>query len=328
MRSVFTKSFLLALALLVTAETVVRVFFARSMSGRFDYGYHPTAGFEETPDGMLHLERAGGRRFRPQTMKIKPDPGVLRIFVIGDSVPRGPSLEKAYAWQVSEMLNAKGIKAESFNMGVAGYGALRSQIMLKQALNYHPGLIILHANTSNEFEDEREWRRKNEFQGWHPRNWPMKSLVVRRLYEAKTEKIFWEALPVEVRNQGAVSDADAELTAGMNPDVVKRWDERVRRYVGESVAMCRAQGVPVLIVAQAFKRTGPDGKLFIEGEQVMALVGPLKGEGVDVISMKDILEGQDIATTYADGSHVRAEAHKLIAEAIVTRLSKGDLLKK
>ncbi len=320
MKGAFTRSFLLAVALLACAELVVRVFFVRNMSGRFEYGYHPTSGFEENADGTLDLVRAGGRRFRPQSLKQKPDSGVLRVFVIGDSVPRGPSLERAYAAQMAELLKAQGVPAESYNLAVAGYGAERSHIVLKQALKYQPGLVVLHANTSNEFEDEREKRRKEEFEGWHPRNWPMKSLIVRRLYEAKTEKVFWEWLPVGVRNQGAVSDADAELTAGMNEEVVKRWGERVRHYVRESVELCRRQGVPVVVVAQAFRRTGPDGSYFMDGEQLMSIVNPLQGNGVEVVSMKDILAGQNLETTYADGSHVRADAHALIARAVVDRI--------
>ena len=54
------------LTLLVGAELVVRVFFARSMSGRFEYGYSPTAGFVEHADGTVNLVHAGGRPFWPQ----------------------------------------------------------------------------------------------------------------------------------------------------------------------------------------------------------------------------------------------------------------------
>ena len=48
---------LVSIALLVGAELVVRVFFARSMAGRFDYGYHPTAGFVERADGTVRLTK-------------------------------------------------------------------------------------------------------------------------------------------------------------------------------------------------------------------------------------------------------------------------------
>ena len=46
---------LFLLALFVAGELIVRVFFARNMSGRFEYGYHPTAGFVEKADGTVQL---------------------------------------------------------------------------------------------------------------------------------------------------------------------------------------------------------------------------------------------------------------------------------
>ena len=73
-----TKAFLFAFALLCASELVVRVFFARNMSGRFDYGYNPTSGFEEHADGTVKLVRAGGRRFHPQSFKQQRPEGVFR----------------------------------------------------------------------------------------------------------------------------------------------------------------------------------------------------------------------------------------------------------
>ncbi|MEQ2005769.1 MAG: hypothetical protein ABMA26_03135, partial [Limisphaerales bacterium] len=99
-----TKPFLLCLALLVGAELVVRVFFARSMSGRFDYGYHPTSGFVEQAEGTVRLERAGGRRFFPQQFTRERPADTFRIFVIGDSVARGTSVATSYAGQLGELL--------------------------------------------------------------------------------------------------------------------------------------------------------------------------------------------------------------------------------
>ncbi len=122
------------------------------MEGRFEYGYSPTAGFSENADGTVSLKRTGGRRFWPQTFsKVRPA-DTFRVMVIGDSVPRGSSLATSYATQLGEKLRALGIKAESFNLAVGGNGALRSQIILRQALNYEPSLVILHVNNSNEFE--------------------------------------------------------------------------------------------------------------------------------------------------------------------------------
>lgn len=321
-----TKSFLLALGLLLGAEGVVRVFFVRNMSGRFEYGYHPTAGFEETPEGNVNLVRAGGRRFRPQTFAAKPAPDALRVFVIGDSVPRGPGLETAYPWQVGGILRTNGVRAESLNLGVPGYGAHRNRVMVARALDFAPDLVVLHVNVSNEFEDEREWRRSREFRGWHPKNWLMKSLVIRRIYEAKTEKVFWEWLPVSVRRQRSVNDADAELQANQDATTQRRWDDRVRRHTAESVALCRERGVPVLLVSQAFLKRHPDGSAELEARRVHSLIEPLAGEGVGLVSMGDALRGHDVnAIYYHDGTHVRAEGHRLLAEMIVKEMMRSGL---
>ena len=322
MKAWFRNSFLLALALLVIAEAVVRVFFARNMSGRFDYGYHPTAGFVEKAAGTIDLVRAGGRRFRPQSFSQTRPPGTFRIMVVGDSVPRGPSLQGAYIWQVGEMLRSRGIQTESLNLAVPGFGAHRDYLVFRKALDYQPNLIILHVNRSNEYEDEREFRRSQEFKSWHPKNWLMKSLVIRRLYEAKTEKVFWELLPAEVRMGKAVNDADAEILAGMNADTQRRWDERVRQYTTEDIALARAKGVPVLLVMQAFNEKDKVGHHTLNSHELDALgkSQSLTGNGVYYLSMKDVFGSLDYASLFADTSHIHAEGHKMLAKAIVKKL--------
>jgi len=85
----------LAHTLLGGCEVVVRVFFARNMSGRFEYGYHPTAGVVEREDGTVQLVRAGGRRFHPQRFTARRPDGTFHVMVVGDSVPRGPRARQA-----------------------------------------------------------------------------------------------------------------------------------------------------------------------------------------------------------------------------------------
>lgn len=315
-----TKPFLLCLALLVGAELVVRVFFARSMSGRFDYGYHPTSGFVELADGTVRLERAGGRRFFPQSFTRERSADTFRIFVIGDSVARGTSVATSYAGQLGEQLRARGVKAESFNLSVPGYGARRKQLVLEQALKYQPSLVILHVNDSNEYEDEREWRRREEFRGWHPRNWLMKSLVVRRLHEMKQEKVYWEWLPATVRNQRATSDADAEVKASLNPEKLRQWTDLVRKVTGESVAAARKQSVRVLLVSQATTDL-KSATALPDDHGLDALCGVLQGDGTGVTSMKAALTGRDAKSVYSDGSHLLTEGHKVLAEAITAKLA-------
>ncbi|MBI5773979.1 MAG: SGNH/GDSL hydrolase family protein [Verrucomicrobia bacterium] len=315
-----TKAFLLALALFCASELVVRVFFARNMSGRFEYGYNSTSGFEEKSDGTVRLVRAGGRRFHPQSFTRQRPDGVFRVMVIGDSVPRGGSLASSYAVQVGEQLNKLGVKAESFNLAVAGYGARRNQVVLQQALKYQPSLVILHVNNSNEYEDEREWRRAQEFQSWHPKNWLMKSLVLRRVHEMKTEKVFWEWLPPEIRNQRAVNDADAEVLASMDKNKIREWDELVRRKTAENIELARKAGAKVVLVTQARLERPPGGGAELNDYGLDELVEPLLGADVLRVSMKKVFASPGAAAVFADSAHLRPEGHKLLAAAIVEAL--------
>ncbi|MBI3880049.1 MAG: SGNH/GDSL hydrolase family protein [Verrucomicrobia bacterium] len=327
MRRVFTKSFLLVIALFCASELTVRIFFARSMSGRFDYGYHPTAGFQENADGSVDLLRTGGRRFHKQHFQKERPAGVFRILVIGDSVPRGGSPALAYSGQLAAQLEKQGVRVESLNLAVAGFGAHRSHLVLAKALDYQPSLIIRHVNNSNEYEDEREWRRSQDFKGWHPKNWLMKSLVLRRLYEMKTEKVFWEWVPEKIRAQASLNDADAQIATSLDERKVREWQERVRKFVGEDVAACRARGVPILLVAQARREKSADGKFYLDDHGLDELTAGFKAPDVAVVSMKQVFAPLDFAPLFGDGAHLFPKGHGVLAEAIAAELN-GWLLKK
>ncbi len=219
--------FLFAVLLLLGFEIGVRVFLPHDISGRFSYGYDQDSGFVESKDGVVHLVRAGGKRFHPQTFTLQRPPDTLRIMVIGDSVPRGPSFKAAYAFQLQEILRDQGIKAEVINLALPGFGARRKDLVLRKVLQYDPSLIILHLNESNEFVDEREFRRSQDFKGWHPRHWLMKIFIFARAYEIKTEKILWPLLPEKIRELTAVNDADAKLAASRDKNQELLWQKLV-----------------------------------------------------------------------------------------------------
>ena len=320
MRRTFTKSFLLVLAVLAIAEIAVRVFWSRGLTGRFDYGYHPTAGFVEKSDGSLDLVRAGGRKFFPQHFAQQRPPGTFRIMVVGDSVPRGPSFAETYSTRLAEQLRAQGVAAEGWNLCLPGYGAHRCHVVLAQALKYQPSLIIRHVNNSNEYEDEREWRRAQNFQGWHPKNLLMKSMLVRRLHEMKTEDVFWKLLPEKIRAQQGVNDAGAKIIAMTDEKEIRAWQERVRNFLKDDLDRCRQAGVPVLLVTQVRLRgSGPQATLDDSG--LDALARSFTAPDVSVLSMKDALSGTDFAPLFMDTAHLRPEGHRVLARAIAEKIS-------
>ena len=320
MRRTFTKSFLLVLVVLAIAEIAVRVFWSRGLTGRFDYGYHPTAGFVEKSDGSLDLVRAGGRKFFPQHFAQQRPPGTFRIMVVGDSVPRGPSFAETYSTRLAEQLRAQGVAAEGWNLCLPGYGAHRCHVVLAQALKYQPSLIIRHVNNSNEYEDEREWRRAQDFQGWHPKNLLMKSMLVRRLHEMKTEDVFWKLLPEKIRAQQGVNDAAAKIIAMTAEKEIRAWQERVRNYLKDDLDLCRQAGVPVLLVTQVRLRgRGPQAKLDDSGLDTLAR--SFATPDVSVLSMKDALSGTDFAPLFMDTAHLRPEGHRVLARAIAEKIA-------
>jgi hypothetical protein len=314
-------AFLFAVLLLGLGELGARLFFARDISGRFDYGYSPDAGFDEGQDGLVKLFRAGGRRFHPQSFQKHRPPGTFRVFVIGDSVPRGPSFKEAYPFLLGTELQEHAVPAESLNLALPGYGARRCQVVLRKALEFEPSLIILHVNDSNKYEDEREFRRSQEFKSWHPRNWPMKVFIFRRLYEAKMEKVFWRLVPDQIRLKFAAQDPDAQVAANPDPEELRQRVHLARETTRENAALARATGVPLLLITQCrLAKDGPSSFRLVD-HGLDALGRSLAGEGVYHLSMKEVFSSlPDAASYFSDSGHLKPAGHLLMARAIVRKM--------
>lgn len=324
MKRLITPACLVVICLLGLAEVGARLFFAQDISGRFDYGYNPQAGFDERKDGTVELFRAGGRRFYPQTFQRRRALEVFRIFTVGDSVPRGPSLKEAYPWLLGQEMRQHNIKSESINLAVPGYGARRCRIVLTKALEYDPSLVILHFDDYNKWEDEREWRRSREFKSWHPRHWLMKVFIFRRLYEAKLEKLFWSLVPEEIRLNYALNDADAQVAAGGDPKEIAARVKLAYDTAVKNVATVRARGIPVILVTQCRLEEDAQHRLYLSDHGLDALGESLAGPGVYHISMKDVLSDKDIKQIFANFSgHLHKEGHQLLAQAIFEKIEQA-----
>jgi hypothetical protein len=321
MKRLITPACLVVVCLLVMAEVAARVFFAQDISGRFEYGYHPQAGFAEHADGTVELFRAGGRRFHPQSFKRHRPPGTFRIFVVGDSVPRGPSFQSAYPWLLGEVLRRHGIAAESINLAVPGYGPRRCQVVLKKILEYEPSLIVLHLNDTNKWEDEREWRRSLEFQGWHPRHWLMKVFIFRRLYEAKLEKVFWPLVPEAIRLKYAANDADAQVAAARDPREIAARIRLAEETAAENVALLRQRQIPLILVTQCRLEEDPRHGLYLSDHGLDPLGANLVGPGIYHISMKEVFSRMDFRARFTNFSgHLNQAGHQVLAQAIFEKI--------
>ncbi len=309
-----TKSFLFFAALFLGLEGLARLAFNDTFVGRFDYGYHPTAGFVELGE-RVDLRSAGGRRFWVQSFSNPKPAGRFRIFTVGDSVARGNAVELAYPHLLGEMLRAQGHNVESINLSVAGYGVRRRLVVLEQALKYQPDLIILHLNHSNEYEDEREWRRAQDAKSWHPSQWLRKSYIIARLDEAKTERLFWK-LPTGMRSVREVNDHDAELAAEQHGEQGKVWDRFFRDKTADTVRLLQAKGVPVLLLSKG----GLDAsRKHLDDFGQDAFIAERIGTGVYMASTRQVFARLPNPDPYfsRDGIHWKPEGHRLMAEALL-----------
>lgn len=316
----YGKGILFAFIILAVLELVVRLTFTDNVSGRFEYGYHPTAGFVERGD-TLHLVRAGGRRLLEQSFPIEKEAGKIRMVSVGGSVPRGPSLEASYSFQVGSILKDQGVPAESFNLAIGGFGSRRKHITLNASLKYQPDFALIHLNHSNEFEDEREYKRSQEFKKLRPKNIIMRSFIIRRLYELKTQKIFWSWLPEDIRRYQAVTDFDMEVRARMNKGQVEIWNRQVADMLDKDIRASLAAGARVIIIVQSSWRPDEDGvSTLVRFDHLETLAASHASQDVRVVSMYDAFQGTDPKEYFADPSHLRASGHKLIAQRIASEI--------
>ena len=189
-------------------------------------------------------------------------------------------------------------------------------------MKYQPSLVIRHVNNSNEYEDEREWQRSQDFQGWHPKNLLMKSLLVRRLHEMKTEGVFWSLLPEKIRAQQGVNDAGAKIIAMTDEKQIRAWQERVRNFLKEDLDLCRKAGVPVLLVTQVRMR-GTGNSATLDDSGLDDLARSFAAPGVDVLTMKEVFSATDFAPLFMDTAHLNGRGHEILAHAIAGKIMRG-----
>jgi hypothetical protein len=313
MKFALGKGFLLALTIFVVAELVTAVGLKNKASGLTSFGYEPESGIVEHEDGRVEFLRSWGRRFYDQVITAEPSESVHRIFTLGDSVPRGKTAERSYAGLLGQGLAAAGAPAESLNLAIPGYGSRRIQIIASRTARYQPDLVILHLNSSNEYEDERDLARYQSLQSWHPRNWLSKSKVIQKLRQQKTEKLLWRYLPARALELSGGADSATEQTVNSDPQKQKEWLERTSEVTRETVTNLRAEGIRVLIVSQCRQM---DGKLVIH-EGLEEIAQSMVGDGVRHFAMSGVFTNENAAVHFADGSHLRPSGHEILAQALV-----------
>ena len=217
-----------------------------------------------------------------------------------------------------------GRPAEAVNLSVPGYGAVRKQLVADKVARLAPDLVILQIGMSNEFEDERDRARADEFAGWHPRHWPMKSWLVRRLYEVRQDFVFSRLLPESIRLATLRSDAEEEASANRDPSRLQAWRERFDTVTRGTIDGFVAHGTPVLLVPRMRIQQGPEGPRF-EADGLVDWCRARESADVRCVSLADLVgDRPDPADFSRDGVHLRPAMHARLGALIAERIAHWD----
>ena len=186
--------------------------------------------------------------------------------------------------------------------------------MVRKALGYRPDLVIYQANVSTEFEDSREWERKERHASWHPSLWPEKLPLIGRISLSMNEQVFWKWLDKDIRAGADPNGADLEQAMRAKSDL-EHWMPVMLENFRHTVALLKGAGVPLLVLARAslVDDTAEMTDLGLEAE-----IGPLAaGEGFAWLSTRQIFSQGDARQYFFDGTHWTDAGHELISKALV-----------
>lgn len=302
-----------ALALVAALEAVAYFFARQDPVERLNFGYSESAAFSEK-DGRLLIRRSSFRAVWDQTYPVEKPAGVPRIVLAGDSILRGGSYEDSAAGGLKRALAKCGIAAEVWNLASPGYGSRRKHIIVKKALGYRPDLVIYHANTTTEYEDSREWERKQRSASWHPGAWPDKLPLIGRIAMSMNEQVFWKWLVREVRAGLDPDGADLEQAIRAKSDT-EYWMPRMLENFRETLAMTGQARVPLLVIARA---TLVDGGPEMTDYGVEAEMAKLAAGGAfRWIATRDVFAKGDARGYFFDGTHWSDAGHELMSAALL-----------
>jgi hypothetical protein len=155
-------SLLLAEGLLRLAGVHYPAFY--TVDSQRGYALRPGAQGTWTREGQGRV-RVNSAGFRGPEVSTTPDPGVLRIAVLGDSFTEGLQVDEPATWvqQLQALLMSErtcGLRrghpagVEVLNFGVGGYGTGQELLTWRHlARRYHPDLVLLALYPGNDFTD-------------------------------------------------------------------------------------------------------------------------------------------------------------------------------
>lgn len=338
---------LLAFALL---ELVLRLGFGDTLV-RFPR-YHSDAWYGEfhlrrlRPNTVFwHSSRDGAWKFTTNAQGFRDvrnwlyekETGTTRILCLGDSHDEGFEVDQdsTLSAVLERYLNARGMRAEVFNMGVSGYSTAEELALLEnEGVRYHPDYVVV-AFFANDYEDNVRaglyalgdsglvLRRKEYVPGVGVLNFLNRFRVLRKLSEnsyaySMLLNLAWDWFKSGSKLHAEGSDAPPESAKAWQTTHTAAESALAARLVEEMHTVCRRSGCRLIVVdvpeagenefhssvdtgLRAAIRAHSDA--YLDSEE---LLGPYRGK-----ALVHVPHGQ---------FHISAFTHQAIAEEIGRRI--------
>jgi lysophospholipase L1-like esterase len=190
-------------------------------------------GHEHVPNRSARLMGANvtinSRGLRNPEVAARPEPGVRRVLVLGDSMTFGWGVEEheTYPRVLEQMLNASGRRTEVINAGVGNYNTSQEVAwFIQRGLAYEPQEVILGFYIN----DAEPTPRKTE--GW----------LASQSYTYVVASSAWDAIQRKIGVKKGYVDYYADLYDDRNPG----W-RQCQAALEELIRVCRARGIRLTI---------------------------------------------------------------------------------
>jgi hypothetical protein len=308
----------IAVVALVTLEFLAYFGFHERPAERNSFGYSPDASFSGNGE-YVDITHSASRSFWSQRYTETKPQGSKRIMLIGDSAAHGRNLNDSVTEALRKKLGEScALPMEVWNLASPGYGSQRKKVVVEEALQFHPDLIIYHANVSTEYEDDREWMRYVEYHSWHPKHWVDQLPFLGRVKLSKLEQVNWKWLPEDVRAASEEAPLAVRIAAITSKADSQYWMPRMLVNLDRTVEEIQQAGVPLLILAHA-KFDRANGRVGDSGLDKVITEHYASRKGITTLTNQEIFSSiPDASTLFSDNVHWTSEGTDLVAGALAT----------
>jgi hypothetical protein len=290
----------------------------------------PEALVEQLPDGQAYWEYRNARDFDANGFRggapLPPDPGKLRIALLGDSVSYGVyvPLEDTFATLLARRLDAQCDGVSLYNVAVPAYSTIQERISLeRKVLAARPDIVLVGALPNDieayTFVGNAAFDVRVEQQEGVPvfRHFPLPDSVNRFLL---VHSVLYQFLTF--RGLSASDDASGRRRGQLDASLGEL--EKIRSLCAEAGARVAVILFPMLDT----ELSRPEEEGSVNNYELFRRIRSwAAAHEVDTIDVRTLLASHPLASlAYDTCCHYSVDGHKLVAEALENALYDQHIL--